>query len=117
MTVVTEHEQSQPLNAEELVRSIAEEPPISPEFRARVLAAASEATATSTRKKGWLIAAGFSALCTVCVLMVVVLNWNTTPTNRAGVAEDNPALRTSGEDIINRALDGEGDVISGGVGH
>ncbi len=117
MTVVTEHEQSQPLDAEELVRSLAEEPPISPEFRARVLAAASEATATSTRKKGWLIATGFSAICTVCVLMVVVLNWNTPPANGPGVAEENPGARTTGEDIINRALDGEGDVISGGVGH
>ena len=118
MTVATEQPGSpsgSPFNAEDLVRSLGEEPPVSAEFRTRVLAAATEASATSTRKKGWLIAAGFSIACAACVMMVAVLHWGGT-NNGPGLADENPAVRTNGEDLLNRAIHRDGELISGGVG-
>ncbi len=119
MTVVTGKEESQPLDAEQLVRTLGAEPPVSQEFRERVLAAASQAAVNSKRQKGWVIATSFAGVCAVCVLLVAAIGFDTPAAsgagNGSGVAAENATNRTGGEDAINRALINRGEVISGGM--
>ena len=115
MTVVTGKEESQPLDAEQLVRTLGAEPAVCPEFRQRVLAAASQASVNSKRQKGWIIAVTFSAVCAACVLMVAVLRFDTPAGNGSNVADETPTARTQGDDAINRALINQREVISGGM--
>ena len=118
MSIATENEDQQPCEAEELVRSLGDLPPVSAELRSRVLLAASQAATDSKRQRGWVIAATFAAACAAAVLAFAFFGGGY-PTIDP-MADQNQlyngvdTLPPAAEETINQSLN-ERDVISSGM--
>ena len=113
MSVVTKHEDGQPCEAEELVRTPGDIPEVSAELRSRILVAASQAASESKRQRGWVIAASFAAACAAIVLIVAFFGTGTPDVDP--VANDNATQLVPGDEAINKSLIDPDKVISSGM--
>lgn len=116
MSAATKHEDSQsgqPVEAEELVRSLGEIPEVSSELRSRILVAASQSASESKRQRGWVIVAGFAATCAATILAFAFFGGGYPGADP--VAKDNNGLSTPSEEAINKSLIDPEKVISSGM--
>lgn len=116
MSVITRQEDiqpDQPYEAEELVRGLGDLPQVSPEFRSRVLVAASQAASEAKRQRGWVIATAFAAACAVCVLVVAFFGTGYPAADT--MANDQATELAPTEEAVNKALVDPEKVISSGM--